>query len=313
LLLLLLTPVVSGSARIAPSPGKSSYFNYHSSSDQFYRMIDSSVTAARRQLIRILQDSLEYRPDIYISDDLEAFRRTSASRIPDWGAAVAIPVRRTIVVKSPARFRLGKSLTELIKHEYSHLALADRLGPVRPPRWLDEGLAMYVSTEWSWSDNIAISQAVVLNNIVSLKEIERLNFFSHGRAQIAYAQSYMAVKYILEAYDIETLNIFIDSLAAGNSIDEAMVAAIGSDYDGFQSEYMDYLRNKYNVMTLVADMSYLWLFFALVVVVGFFLHYMRKRKYYRKWEEEEKYHSTDFDYGDPDNPEKADDEDKPWS
>jgi hypothetical protein len=35
--------------------------------------------------------------------------------------------------------------------------------------------------------------------------------------------------------------------------------------------------------------------------------------YYKKWEEDEKYQSTDFDYGDPDNPEQIDDEDEPWS
>jgi len=36
-----------------------------------------------------------------------------------------------------------------------------------------------------------------------------------------------------------------------------------------------------------------------------------EKEYYKKWEEEEKLHSTDFDYGDPDNPEQTDDE-EPW-
>jgi len=50
-----------------------------------------------------------------------------------------------------------------------------------------------------------------------------------------------------------------------------------------------------------------------VVIVGFFLRYRKKKKKYEEWDEDEKYHSTDFDYGDPDNPEQVDDEDKPWA
>jgi len=47
------------------------------------------------------------------------------------------------------------------------------------------------------------------------------------------------------------------------------------------------------------------------VIIGFFLALRRRRQYYRKWEEEERLASTDFDYGDPDEPERPDD-DEPW-
>ena len=66
-------------------------------------------------------------------------------------------------------------------------------------------------------------------------------------------------------------------------------------------------------MSLFGDLYFIWIIFAAIVVICFVLGYRRRRKYYRKWEEEEKYQSTDFDYGDPDNPEQADDEDKPWA
>ena len=47
------------------------------------------------------------------------------------------------------------------------------------------------------------------------------------------------------------------------------------------------------------------------LIIGFFLALRRRRQYYRKWEEEERLASTDFDYGDPDEPERPDD-DEPW-
>jgi hypothetical protein len=51
---------------------------------------------------------------------------------------------------------------------------------------------------------------------------------------------------------------------------------------------------------------------AAVVVVAGFVRYRKRRQYYRKWEAEKELQSTDFDYGDPDNPEQTDGEDEPW-
>ena len=59
------------------------------------------------------------------------------------------------------------------------------------------------------------------------------------------------------------------------------------------------------------DTMWFWLALAIILVVGAFWKYSQRRKYYKKWEAEERLHSTDFEYGDPDNPEQTDD-DEPW-
>ncbi len=289
------------------------YFDYHASTKQFLDVIDSAVVLAREELIIILDDSLHYRPKIFIEDNLADFKNRIGAAVPDWGAAVALPYKQMIVLKSPANFRLGKSLFELIKHEYTHLALEDRLNHIEPPRWLNEGLAMYIAFEWGWASNIALSNAVVFGSVVPLREIEKMNRFPEGQARIAYAQSYMAVKYLLEQYGFDSFNILLDNIKDRQSIDDALMAATGSNYDGFEKEFNNYLRNKFNLLTIFIDMSYFWLFLAIVVIVGFFLSYRKKKKKYKEWDEYDKYHSTDFDYGDSDNPEQVDDEDKPWA
>ena len=290
-----------------------SHYDYHASSLQFAPIVDSAITIARDRLIKILGDSIHYRPQVYIEDNLQEFKRRIGTAVPDWGAAVAMPYKQMMVIKSPAHFRLGKSLFELVKHEYAHLALEDRLQHAKAPRWLDEGLAMYVAYEWGWSSNFALSQAVVLGSLVPLQDIEKLNRFPEGRAQTAYAQSYVAVKYLVDEYGFETFNILLDNLMNRQSMDDALMAAVGSNYKGFETEYLKYLKTRYNLLTIFIDMSYLWLFLALVVVIGFILRYRKRRKFYKEWDEYDKYHSTDFDYGDPDNPEQVDDEDKPWA
>jgi len=289
------------------------YFDFYAGSAHFLPVVDSAVSSARAELEIILRDTLDYKPSIYIESNPEDFRNRIGGMVPDWGAAVAIPFREQIVIRSPANFRLGKSLYELTKHEYAHLALANRFGPVRPPRWLDEGLAMYTAFEWSWSNSFALSRASTFGGLKSLDEIEGLNNLDQNTAETAYAQSYLAIKYMLDTYGVEALNILIDSLARKVPIDKAMMTATGSNLAGFEQEYLNFLRSRYNLLTLFIDMSYLWLILAIVVVIGFLLRYRKRKQAYDRWEEDEKLHSTDFDYGDPDNPEEIEDEDKPWA
>jgi len=289
------------------------YFFYISENDQFIETIETTLIPAREKLVNLLQDSLSYKPKIYIENDIQSFRELIGTAFPDWGAAAALPYREMIAIKSPAHFRLGKQLSELVQHEYAHLALHDRLRMQEPPRWVDEGVAMYISAEWGWEANFAMSRAVVFRSIVPLHEIEELNLFPSGRAQTAYAQSYLAVKYLLDEYGIEAFNYFLDAIKSRRSFDDAFLMSIGSTYKEFEEEYFDFLNKRYNIMTLFGDLYFLWIFLAAVVVIGFILRIRKRRKFYKKWEDEERLQSTDFDYGDPDNPEQIDDEDKPWA
>ncbi len=288
-------------------------FSFYASNVHFLPVVDSAVASARAELKNILLDTLDYKPDIFIAETLDEFEELVGGNIPDWGAAVAIHYRHRIVIKSPAKFNLGKSLYELVKHEYSHLALADRFGIVQPPRWLDEGIAMYIAFEWRWWNSFSLSRAVLFGGLMRLESIEDMNRFDQTAAEIAYAESYMAVKYLLDSYGIESLNILINELARKTPIDQAMMAATGSDLAGFEEEFINYLKGRFNLLTLFIDMSYLWIILAIVVIIGAFLRYLKKRQAYQRWDDEEKLHSTDFDYGDPDNPEQSEDEDKPWA
>ena len=95
-------------------------------------------------------------------------------------------------------------------------------------------------------------------------------------------------------------------------VDLARLSASGANLQEFETEYNQYLKKTYNLISLFTDMMFLWIGLAVVVVVGFILQYQKRRKYYKEWEDQEKYQSSDFDYGDPDNPEQIDDDDEPW-
>lgn len=248
---------------------------------------------------------------IYFATRQSEFDSLISSKFPDWGAAAAIPHRRLIVIKSPDRFRLNKTLDELLAHEISHIALADRTGLFVCPRWLDEGLAMFVSSEWTWSDNLAMSKASVFGQFLSLRDIEDVNLFGKGKAHIAYATSRQAVDYILTAYGDSAFRILIESIANGESVDSALMSSVGSDYGSFENEFNVYLAGRFNTGSLLTDTMYFWLGLAILLIIGGIVKMRSRKKYYQKWKAEEKLQSSDFDYGDPESPEKPDDE-EPW-
>ena len=295
-----------------PQPVERAHWIYYFDDPTFVKVADKVLDTVRPQLIRLLGDSLSYRPSIYIVNSNARFQQLVQTKFPDWGAGAAIPLHKMIVIKSPHLFNINKPIEELLAHEYAHLALHERTGFHEPPRWFDEGLAMYVSTEWSWSDYLALSKASIFGQILPLDSIEYLNRFNESQAHVAYAESYLATRYFYEEYTAKSVQVFLDSIRAGESVSDALVASTGSNYREFDREVRLYIQKHYNISTLFMDTMFLWAGLALIVLIGVYVSFKKRRQYYKKWEREERLQSSDFDYGDPDNPEHVDDEDEPW-
>ncbi|HEX2896475.1 MAG TPA: hypothetical protein VHP63_00300 [candidate division Zixibacteria bacterium] len=293
-------------------PVEKEFFTFYFDNPNYVERANSALLKVRTQMIGLVQDSLTNNPSVYLLENMDEFNKVIRGRIPDWGAAAAFPERNLMALKSPDKFRVGKSIEELLAHEYSHLLLHHRTGFANPPRWFDEGLAMLVSLEWDWEDNLAMSRAGTFGQFIKLKEIEYMNRFGAAKAEIAYSQSYLAVEYMYREYGNNSVNRFLNSLKAGVSLDSAFSAGIGATYSEFEEEFNTYLRARYNIASLFMDTMLFWVFLAVMVIVAGFIRYKKRRQYYKKWAEEEKLHSKDFDYGDSKNPEQIDDEDEPW-
>ncbi len=288
------------------------FFSISSRNPASARIADKIIAETRRRLITLVADSLPYKPEIYLADNLADFDSLVGGRFPDWGAGAALAERHMIVLKSPDVFNINRSFEELLAHEYAHLVVAYKAGFFEAPRWFNEGLAMYVSTEWSWSDGLAMSRAAVFGHFIDLKDIELVNRFGEGKAHVAYAESYLAVSYMVETYGTGSIAAFLSQIGKGASVDQALYFAVGSNYTEFQNELDQYLRKRFNIVSLYMDTMFFWLSLAILVIVAGFIRYRRRRTYFKKWEQQERYESTDFEFGDPDEPEKTDDEDEPW-
>lgn len=286
---------VSGVRIIADIPGDAAY------ADSVIR-----ITAARLQplLGDIIPDSL----DIFIVVDAKRFDSLTENSIPDWGAGVAMPYAHRIVIKSPLILPGDKALGELVAHEYTHMALAARVGLQTVPRWLNEGMAMYLSAEWGWNDNMAVGWAVVAGNTIPLTDIEYLNRFRGQRAGIAYSESYLAFRYFLDTYGQSSLRILLDNFEKHQDLDRAFIAAMGGNYHSFEREFMVYLRGRYNIVIVLFNSELFWIIVTALFISALVAVRLRRKKRLAELDRYEALHSSDFDYGKPEEP----DEDNPW-
>lgn len=287
---------------------------FYAGSEASYAEISVAISDIRRQVDSLLgMDHPEFY-QLFLVDNEALFDSLVGSGFPDWGGAVAIPRLNRIVLRTSNLNRGDKSLRALTIHEYAHLVthVASVSAGNAPPRWLDEGLAMYLAGEWSYQDLMSVALASFKGNFIPFDRIDQLNSFDKSEARLAYAQSYLAVRYLIEYYGTESLRAILARLKSGESIDDALLHTIGTDVEGFQAEALDDIKRKYSLGGIVLNSNLFWGALALLVIVGFIMVRKRRQKYYESWEKQEELESTDFDYGDPDHPEKIEDEDEPW-
>lgn len=270
---------------------------------------DSVISVTAERLHKLIGPAAPDTIEMYIVTSPKGFDSLTAGTIPDWGAGVAIPYLRRIVIKSPLILPGDKSLGELVAHEYTHMALDRRLDFQDAPRWLHEGMAMYFSAEWSWENNLAIGWAVITGTTIPLEEIEYLNRFSTRKAEAVYAESYLAFKYFLDTYGSSGLGILLNCLRDGRSFDDSFIAAVGGDYQTFDKEFADFLSGRYNLVIVLFSSEIFWIVLALLFIVAIVSVRLRRRRRLDELERYDQLHSTDFDYGRREQP----DEDDRWN
>ena len=246
------------------------------------------LEASYQEISQSLDDSLTHVVTVYISDTAKEFRERAGSTFPDWGIGCAVPRDHMIVVKSPARFKYGKSLSQVLRHELAHIFLGEKVKTGHIPRWLDEGFAMMHSHEWTLGQDIVVARAVLTNSLFPLSDIERLNSFKESKANLAYTLSFLAVSYLIREYGRESLVDAVQLLSQGKTWNQVFLETTGSKYRDFQQEFLDSVKTRYHWISFFGDTFFLWLGLALLIVFVYLWKKRHAKRILKRWEEEEK-------------------------
>ncbi|MBX3029250.1 MAG: hypothetical protein KF809_03755 [Chloroflexi bacterium] len=129
----------------------------------------------------------------------------------------------------------------LVTHELTHIVFSDATdNPYhQPPRWLNEGLAVYLSEGYGVGDRAQVAGAAANGTLIPLSGIAGLFPTTYERFSLAYAESVSAVDFFIDRYGRDTLVRLITSYHDGVTDDEAFLAATGQDADAFDDAWLE--------------------------------------------------------------------------
>jgi hypothetical protein len=128
----------------------------------------------------------------------------------------------------------------VIPHELTHLVFNTAIdNPYHaPPRWLNEGLAVYLSEGYTPSWRASVTAAVGSGGVIPLDGLVGQFPTTVDQFTLAYGESVSAVDFMIRKYGKPALVKLIRSYAGGVSDDEAFSAALGVDTAGFNAAWL---------------------------------------------------------------------------
>ena len=165
----------------------------------------------------------------------------TGGRAPTWGAAIALPVNRTILLRADE-----PDVVRTLRHELAHLALHEAV-PVRVPLWFDEGYATWAAGEWDRLGGLELNLAVVRGAIPSLTELDGALRGPAASASDAYALAVSAVTELARRNPAGTLGPMLSRLEAGEDFEAAVLATTGLTLDRFEQEWRRVVRRRYSL------------------------------------------------------------------
>jgi hypothetical protein len=128
----------------------------------------------------------------------------------------------------------------VVPHELTHLVFDTAVrNPYHfPPRWLNEGLAVYLSVGYGADDRSAVERAARSGDLIPLDGLAGQFPTSSSKFGLAYSESVSSVDFFVRTHGRDALIQLIRSYADGRTDDEAFTAAIGMDVAAFNDAWM---------------------------------------------------------------------------
>jgi len=255
------------------------YFNF------FFTESDRSLVerlAAESDTIaeRVRSDlGVEYKGmiKVYITRGKE-FQKVQSfhNDIPDWVSGVAYHKLSLIVLKSPSAIRgVHYDLRKTFIHELSHVLLGSAfISNEHIPRWLNEGVAMYESREWSFTRVSTITQAVLTNSLLPLSEITHTFPNERKKTELAYCQSFYLISFLITKYGKKRFHQFIRYYSKQRMLEEALLKVYGMNLNRLEERWQNYLKIRFSWIPIITSTGTLWFLITLIFICG----YIRKKR-----------------------------------
>lgn len=263
----------------------------HSDADgKLSRHVAEESEKLRTKIVSDVGDYLTGKTTIILAPSIEEFQRMQPGRekMPLWAAAVAYPERNLMIVRSPKAVRGGRlDYRKIFIHEFTHIVLGMALQYRDVPTFLAEGIAMYESSEWEFSRTAALTRAVLTGRLIPLRELWDRFPEDRADAELAYAESFMFVSFLINRYGSAAFQQFIKSYAESGNLGHSIQQMTGKHLVTLEGEWIDDLKVRVSWVPIVTSATTFWF----ILTAIFIYSYIRKRRsagaILTRWEEEE--------------------------
>ena len=224
---------------------------------------------------------------LFLEDNRQDWQQATGEQLPEWSQAVT--KTEMGIVYLLVKPESDRDLSMVLRHELVHVLLGRNVPSrqVGMPRWFEEGVAMLYSGE-SLADYASIlSRANLTNSLLTLDEIESVLQFQRGKANLAYAESFLSVKLIVDALGWPALGKLLQATIQQQDWQAAFQSVLDMNTDQFQWRLFEYVHNNYRWNFILQSDYLIWVLIPILAVTAFLIIRLRNYRTYRRWEEEE--------------------------
>lgn len=177
---------------------------------------------------------------------------------------------------------------EVIAHEITHAVIFRILREFSPalPLWFNEGVAKYLSEQYSDADDLMIADAAANGVLIPLTALQEQ--FPENREVLAYAESYSAIRYMIREYGKAAPRKVLEEMKKTGSFDDALTAVTGRTTDQFADEWYTSTAGKYRFLRVAKIAGAIGgVAMAMLAVAAFAVRRKRMREAAKAWEQEQ--------------------------
>lgn len=247
----------------------------------------------KSELRETLGWELNLRPTVILVRTSQRFQKMAGNKR---FVAFAVPRKQLIVIDHSKMNRDPFSLGITLKHELCHLLLHHHIRDNRLPKWLDEGVAQWVSdglSELIMAHKRSVLDEVILSgNYIPIRDLEHRFPRDSLSLQLAYEESKSFVTYIKDEFGEQRLLALLGLMKEGDDAETAIQKTLSVSLDELEREWHSYLKRTRTWFVYLAIHLYDILFFAaaLIGIAGFIKVMIKRRRTFQQYDEEDDEH-----------------------
>lgn len=233
-------------------------------------------TLAGQPRLPALPDTLPRGVEVYLANDRASFDSLTGGRIPEWGAGVAVPgLRRIVLPAFEGRNTRGWSEARVLRHEWAHVGLHQYLEGLRIPRWFNEGYAEWASGGWNVEEGWRLRIALATGGGPPLDSLTLGWPRGAAEANLAYMLAGTAVEYLVQASGVRGLRLFLERWRRTGSYEASLRNVYGLTSSQLEERWRDYVKDRYGWLFVLSHSAIFWLLLTVLLLV---LVWIRRRR-----------------------------------